>query len=226
MNAMLNNKTFDTQLGNLTPGFMSDQSKLAGANAVAQFSQSQKDYLKAVGGLRKTRLDQLKSLESYNKAMDKNGNKDRAARVSKASKSFSNKFARGNSGFDNAFGSTLNASEDSGDGNSENSRANFKSGVIDNSSGYGDGGAGGLYGSASNSRKSGNSTNGGSGASTSRSSDQNKIADAIDARNKDKSKYEATDGQTLFEQITKAYIRNYDKVLNKKKDKDVIEQNQ
>jgi hypothetical protein len=55
--------------------------------------------------------------------------------------------------------------------------------------------------------------------------DSKKLADAIEARDRDKSKYESQqDGVSLFEQVTNAYIRNYDKVLIRKKDKDVVEQ--
>ena len=55
--------------------------------------------------------------------------------------------------------------------------------------------------------------------------DARRLAEAIEARNKaNKDKYKTNDGQTIFEQVTNAYIRNYDKVLTKKKDKDSQEQ--
>lgn len=54
--------------------------------------------------------------------------------------------------------------------------------------------------------------------------DNLKLADAISARNKaGKDKYQSNDGQTIFERVTNAYIRNYDKILTKKKDKDLNE---
>mgnify|MGYP000473402712 CR=1 FL=1 len=54
--------------------------------------------------------------------------------------------------------------------------------------------------------------------------DRKKLAEAIEARDRaNKSKYNSQDDQTLFEKVTNAYIRNYDKVLSKKKDKDIID---
>jgi hypothetical protein len=57
--------------------------------------------------------------------------------------------------------------------------------------------------------------------------DARRLSDAIDARDKNKDKYRSQDGLSIFERVTNAYIRNYDKVLEKKKksDKDVIEKN-
>lgn len=47
--------------------------------------------------------------------------------------------------------------------------------------------------------------------------DNLKLANAVLARNRDRrGKYESNDEQTIFEQITNAYIRNYDKILIKK----------
>jgi hypothetical protein len=69
------------------------------------------------------------------------------------------------------------------------------------------------YGGRGGSNSS-SSSNYGSGLSE---YDSRRISDAIDARNKDKDKYDVKDGNTLFEIVTKAYIRNYDKVLTKRK---------
>jgi len=55
--------------------------------------------------------------------------------------------------------------------------------------------------------------------------DSKRLSDAIDARDRAKGKYQSDEGQSLFEKVTNAYIRNYDKVLSKKKDKDVVESN-
>ncbi len=56
--------------------------------------------------------------------------------------------------------------------------------------------------------------------------DARRLAEAIEARDRaNQEKYKSQADKTLFEQVTNAYIRNYDKVLIKKKtDKDVIEQ--
>lgn len=58
--------------------------------------------------------------------------------------------------------------------------------------------------------------------------DARRLAEAIDARDKSgKDKYKTQEGSSIFERVTNAYIRNYDKILDKKKksDKDVIEKN-
>ncbi len=54
------------------------------------------------------------------------------------------------------------------------------------------------------------------------SEDGRRIAEAISARDKaNKTKYSSNEELGLFEKITNAYIRNYDKVLKKKKSRDI-----
>lgn len=69
-------------------------------------------------------------------------------------------------------------------------------------------------------------TSSSSGGAMSQSSlnDMKTLKDAIDARNKrGNSHYKSDAAATIFEQITNAYIRNYDKVLTIRKSKDTIE---
>lgn len=231
MNAILDNKELDSQLMNLGASAIADYSKIAGANG-AGLSSDQLGFLKAVGNLRSTRKDQLKELAAYNKAVAARGDKNRAARVAAATKKFSSNFASGRSSFNS--GSPLFAG-----GNNSDSDANKNSGKDSYSGNGGYGGApvggemygagGSLFGSGSGSGSSSNkSSEGGSATymSGSAQADANKLADAIDARNKSSSKYQSREGLTLFEKVTNAYIRNYDKVLMKKKDKDVVEDKQ
>lgn len=62
-------------------------------------------------------------------------------------------------------------------------------------------------------------------AARAKEEDSRRLAEAIEARNKtNKDKYASSDELSIFEKVTNAYIRNYDKVLTKKKDKDITEQ--
>ena len=232
MNALIDNSALDGQLSNLSSTTVADQSKIAGANGAANFSTDQSNFLKAVGNLRASRKEQLKALDTYNKAMASNGDKERTAKMASASKKFSKSFATGSSAFGS--GSSLFASGNSSGSNSDANAAkkdaknSYGSG---SNSAYGTSGTGALFGGGSGSSSSSSSSNNtadsgsgsGSGSSAAASADQDRLADAIDARNKNKDKYQSKDGQSLFEQVTNAYIRNYDKVLIRKKDKDVIE---
>jgi hypothetical protein len=86
------------------------------------------------------------------------------------------------------------------------------------------------YRSGSGTLKSGSAGKGYSGASTSEtavtaavaptaeakdatiSPDKKKLLDAINAKKFDRNKFEKKDGDSIFDQITKAYVRNYEKV--------------
>nr|BDT26710.1 hypothetical protein BHI3_01760 [Bacteriovorax sp. HI3] len=232
MNALIDNSALDGQLSNLSSTTVAEQSKLAGANGSANFSTDQANFLKAVGNLRASRKEQLKALDTYNKAMASNGDKERTAKMAATSKKFSKSFATGNSSFGS--GSSLFAGGNSSGSNSDSNAAKKDAKNIygaGSNSGYGTSGTGALFGGGSGSSSSSSSNNNtadsgsgsGSGSSAASSADQDRLADAIDARNKNKDKYQSKDGQSLFEQVTNAYIRNYDKVLIRKKDKDVIE---
>lgn len=62
-------------------------------------------------------------------------------------------------------------------------------------------------------------------AARAKEEDSRRLAEAIEARNKtNKDKYASSDELSIFEKVTNAYIRNYDKVLTKKKNKEITEQ--
>jgi hypothetical protein len=240
MNAMLTNGALDTQLSKLSSGFIADQAKLAGAGSITDLSSEQKGFLKAVGDLRSRRKTQLKSLATYNRAMAANGDKERTAKMASVSKAFNDRFTTKTGSFS---GSRLGKSSSSSDADSVNAENDKNEKKATPSSAYANamyGVGGSTYGSSF----SGSGSRSSSGI-TSNLSDVNantdaavaaevaareaeaKLLAAIEARDRaQKDKYESNDGQTLFEKVTNAYIRNYDKVLTKRKDKDVIEEKQ
>jgi hypothetical protein len=125
------------------------------------------------------------------------------------------------------------------DGNGSGNGSFGSSGAAGNGSGagYGSGtgyGSGSWSSGKSSSRGSGDNSGPGDSSSGVGSSagaggvgsdeDSRRLQEAIEARDRaNKDKYASKDEQTLFEKVTNAYIRNYDKVLTKKKDKDVPE---
>lgn len=233
MNGMLDNKNLDTQLSTLNSSFVADQSKLAGATGNANFSSEQSSFLKAIGNLRSSRKLQLKELDTYNKAMAANGDKERTTKMAAVSKNFSNKFANKSGSIFNSSG--IGGSSSSGSANAVSDKAARDGSVSGQNLGasYGSG-TGALFGggaSRSGSGSSGSSADSANAAAAATTApvneDEKRLADAIEARNQaKKDKYKSTEGQSLFEKVTNAYIRNYDKVLSKKKDKDVIEDKQ
>lgn len=236
LQTLLDNKNLDTQLSSLSSGFIASQSKTSGASGTANFSTDETNFLKAVGNTRTARKAQLKALDTYNKAMASSGDKERTTKMASLSKSFSNKFSNRNGSVMSSSG--LGSSSSSGSSASSLSAIGSRSGSTSATSNAGTiNGTGALYGSGSGSRSgSGASSSSGgtdanaanaAAATTAVNEDEARLADAIDARNKaKKDKYQSNDGQSLFEKVTNAYIRNYDKVLTKKKDKDVVEEKQ
>lgn len=226
-NSLLDSKSLDQQLAGL--GANTNGTTLSGAS----LTNGQTSFLNAVSNLRNTRKAQLKTLEHYKKAMAASGDKERAARVSAATKKFSKNFATGNASFSGARIGSNSSPMDSSSSASAIKDENANAGAYGaDGSGFnnnGISGTGGLFGAGSGSGAQGSksTSSDGSGRSGVSDADTSKLADAIDARNKDgKGKYQSTDGQSLFEKVTNAYIRNYDKVLTKKKDKDVVEEKQ
>jgi hypothetical protein len=232
MNMMLDNKTLDSQLSTLSSTFVADQSKLAGASS-ANFTAEQTSFLKAIGNLRTSRKVQLKELDTYNKAMAANGDKERTAKMASVSKNFSSKFANKSASVFSPSGlGSSSSSTGSANALSDKAAKDASSNKQDTSSAYGSG-TGALFGSGSRSGSGSSSGSGvdSAGAATATAAvtneDEKRLADAIEARNQaKKDKYKSNEGQSLFEKVTNAYIRNYDKVLSKKKDKDVIEDKQ
>ncbi|MGZ3807155.1 MAG: hypothetical protein ACXVCE_03655 [Bacteriovorax sp.] len=237
MNALVTNPNLDSQLVNLNASVVGTASKSAGATGDVNLTADQSRFLKAVGTLRVARKAQLKKLDAYNKAIAANGNSDRAIKIASASKSFAASFARPLSGSKGA-GSIFGSGGADGLGLKSGSKEDDKkSDSSKNNANYFEGGSygGGSYGSSSGSRSS-HSTNGKSSDSSGdkasgpttdgmNDDDRRRLAEAIEARDRsNKDKYSSKEDQTIFEKVTNAYIRNYDKVLTKKKDKDVTEQ--
>lgn len=238
MNAMLDNNSLDVELSKLSSGFIAEQAKLSGAATVKDLTAEQKNFLKAVGDLRTRRKTQLKAMATYKRAMSANGDKDRAAKMASVSKAFNDRFITKKGSFN---GSRLGTSSvsDSASENADNGKDSTPAKA------YGNAVYGTVYGTSSaygsGSRTSGSQNGSGSATSNNSASANNvdylsdqsasdaeaRLAAAIEARNRSqKDKYESNEGQTLFERVTNAYIRNYDKVMSKKKDKDVIEEKQ
>jgi len=229
LSALLNNGNLDSQLLNMNANSVS---QLTGANG--SFSANDSAFLNAVGKNRLARKEQLGKLSTFKKAIaSSNANtKARAEANQKASTSFNKKFS---SGLTASINSKTGLSTGGVNSATDVKSSTFVLGEYGGAIGSGSYDPGSYTNSGSSSGKSSGSSSGatvdqGAGAAqgTGAPSDEDsqRIADAIDARNKmNKDKFNSNEEQTLFEKITNAYIRNYDKVLNKKKDKADIEKN-
>jgi hypothetical protein len=237
LNALANNSDSNLDLLRLDTAVINSTAKVVGAKTNVALSSGQKAFLNAIGVLKKARKDQMKKLDLYNKSMSANGNSDRAAKVLSASKNFSiglthpisGSFSKGKG---NETGSSGGTSKGKGNetGSSEgtsglnfinDNKSNFKDkfrhdGNEGNFNSYNSGSSSGNRPSAS---KSG--TDNTNDKTNAISSDERLLAEAIEARDRaNKGKYQSKEDQTIFEKVTNAYIRNYDKVLIKKNDKD------
>jgi|GEM_PF-850463 len=239
----LSNSNMDNQLLNLNANVINTAAKGAGVSGNVALSGEQSSFLNAIGTLRNARKEQLKKLDSYNKAMAANGNSERASRMSAATQKFASNFSRptsgaiGTKGGSSIFGSGgLDGIGAKGaDDGSKKGDGKAGSGGSWVNGNYGTGGSygGGGYGSSSSGKSSsgksasdgntsGDSAVAGAGGSD---EDSRRLQEAIEARDRaNKDKYASKEEQSIFEKVTNAYIRNYDKVLTKKKDKDVPEQ--
>jgi hypothetical protein len=217
MNALANNLALDSSLGKIDNSMIQTQAKTSGVSGTVSLNSNQTGFLKAIGTLRTLRSTQLKALDTYNKAMASSGDTDRTAKMAAASKSFSSKFSSGKS----AIGASSSGALSSGADAKKDATATSSS----NNGGYVSPYSGSGNSSGSSSAKASLPATPTDTSST-ENADQSRIAEAIHARNQDKNanKYQSTDESSLFQKITNAYIRNYDKVLTKKKDKDLIEQ--
>ena len=210
-----------------------DQAKASGISSGPVLSSGQSNFLKAVRDLRNRREVQLKALATYQKSMASSGNKERAAKMATISKTFNDRFIMRNKTFS---GSSSGKSTSS---NSESTSSNVVNNINAEEStpnraysvaSYGP------YDSANRSNSySSNSTNKSSSKDESHVMNESSseiaarealstLVVAIEARDSArKDKYESNDEHTLFEKVTNAYIRNYDKVLSNRKDRDVID---
>jgi hypothetical protein len=242
VSALANNTSLDNQLMNLNPNLVNSTARSLGAKGDVSLSSDQSAFLNAIGTLRNARKAQLKKLDVFNKAIASSGNSDRAIKIASASKNFNAKFARplsgsSSKGSGSIFGSGGTDGLTSGDKNKSDSSKNANPGGNYNTFGLGGAAATSGSGSGSGSSTSGsgklgsstddkNAIGAGGGAGNGVSDEESRrLAEAIEARNKaNKDKYQSKEEQSIFERVTNAYIRNYDKVLSKKKDKDIIEQ--
>jgi hypothetical protein len=239
-NALASNKALNALIatGNELPGLDNKEafSKFANSNGASgvTLSGDQQDFAKAVGTLRKLRSAQLKKLDAFNKAVSRGDiNKGRAGAVSKAFGSFNSKFNSpmtaaiggktfgGGSGSGTATDATTAVKEDAEAFKFTAPPAGFGTGTGTGSSIPSFGG----FGKSGSTSKSSDSSGSGSGSGTGMSDDDSKkLNEAIQARDTNANKYQSSDENSLFEKITNAYIRNYDKVLTKKKqEKDLID---
>ena len=245
LKSMIDSTDLAAKLG-LNNGVASNGSGSTTGKASSSLTSGQESYAKAVSALRNARKEQLKKLDNYKKAMAKNA--ARAAKMAAASKNFNDSFLKpltgarksgngyggsgvGGRGYGAGGADSSGAASGSGDGKDESTSQNV--GVVAPVLPAADGMYDPNAASASASKSGSNSgSSGGSlaGSSASGLSDEDarRLAEAIDARDKSgKDKYKTQEGSSIFERVTNAYIRNYDKILDKKKksDKDVIEKN-
>ena len=234
VSALANNVNLDTQLVKVSSSDVNSAAKTQGVNGTVSLTSSQKSLLNAIGKLRIARKSQLQKLAVYNKAMKDSGNENRAIKVASASKNFSAIFGHPLSG-SGSLGNSSQKDGGSSDANSANasdeSKFNKTKINFDNfSSGSGSGSSGARYsnrGSGGGHSDKDDKPSSDSSSGSGNDEDSRRISAAIEARDKlNKDKYKSNDEQTIFEKVTNAYIRNYDKILTKKKDRDNIEQNQ
>lgn len=182
-------------------------------------SGDQKEFLQAIGSYRKLRNEQVKKAEAYKKAVNSGEiSKERAAQVAKVSSSFAQKFSsplsaslsKGGSG---GGGSATDAIAPKDGSSLFNYKPNYGTSAIGSS--YNSGSSSYGKSSASTSKTTGSDNN---SSAAVEDEDSKRLAEAINARDKsNSSKFQSSDENTLFEKVTNAYIRNYDKVLTKKK---------
>lgn len=237
--ALSNNRTLSglissgTDLSNFNRDML-NSSGSSNSTSGASLSAGQEEFARAIGTYRKLRAEQVKKSEAYNKAV-KNGEigKDRAAKVSKALVSSSGRFT---SGLRASLGSSTTGFG-FGQGAGSQAASSAKDTVVDPTFNYkmpaiGSGVSGSSGYNSNGSKSSSSGSNYGTsaagyeaGTATATDEDSKKLQDAISARDKvNSAKFQSNDENTLFEKVTNAYIRNYDKVLTKKKqEKDLID---
>lgn len=222
VNALTSNQGLSDQLMKLNSTFLNSTAQSAGASGNVTLSSDAQNFLKSIGTLRNARKEQLKTLAAYKKEMASSGNIERANKLEGLSKKFGNTFSKGlkGGGFGLSAVAAPSAASDKGASRSNNNGNNNR-----NNQDYDNNGTGALFGSGakySGSSSGSSSASAEAAANPASEEDSRRLAEAIEARDKStKEKYQAKDGQSLFEQVTNAYIRNYDKVLVKKKGKDV-----
>lgn len=199
-------------------------------NQNGSLTAGQTAYLNAIKKLKQIRKDQLKSLAFYNKAMAASGNQERAAKVAAAMKSYNSNFmsplsrSSGSKSGSGLASSSSDGSKAADEGKNKSASLNHYDPNSFNGGAFG-GAIGGRSGYGKSSAHSGDKdANAATDAVKPEDEDSKRLAEAIAARDSaNQNKYQSSEGLGLFEQVTNAYIRNYDKVLPRKKDKDIVE---
>lgn len=212
--------------------FGANSANFQGSNVATTGNGTAASFVATVKKLREAREEQLKKLDNFNKNVGADSERGKALLSAQAATV--TKFSIPTSGnvksvarslFNTSSGSETLGNKEQESGYNSGGVGNLSNVKVDNS-GYM---TGGEYGSSGSSAKSTSSQAGADGEAVSAVSaeETSRIQGAIDARDKNgKAEYETADTDDLWERITKTYIRNYEKVLNKrKKDKDFLETN-
>ncbi len=209
------------------------------------------NFVSSVSSLRNARNEQVKKMDEFNKGVGSGS--DRGKGLLNAQAATVKKLASGNNlsnvgrnvfggSGSSAIGSNTNKNDSSKDKDGKSGSGKNGLNLSDfsqfgaGSSGFGSGGIGGaglLGGNLKGANKSDKDSVGdgssaeGNGSNGVSAEDAKRIENAIDARNRGGSgQYSANGEDTLWEIITKTYIRNYDKVLKKRRsEKDTTEKN-
>jgi len=195
------------------------------SNDNALLSFNQRRFANAVNTYRKLRNDQLKKLDAYKKAISGSElSNNRVNAVNSAFNSFSSKFS---SPLLASIGSSGALGQNSRDANTSGEEAGNKSSSFNNqsSAGY----SSDIFKNNSMTYPGTRNTNTddkkSEGAQANKDDDDKKnIIEAISAQSKlNHNQIQSTDDDSLFERVTKAYFRNYDKILKKKiQENDII----
>ncbi len=197
----------------------------AGSGSSGLISETSDEVKSAIAANKQAREDKQKRLEAFKK---KNGNDPRANSLlalkdqmmnamtsptggSKAASSglAANSFGSGLLNNSSGSGKGALADKDKKDDSGEKSSIDWSDAYKGNAPGSGSSYSGVDYGAQYNS----NNSDSGSGTG---GYDNQALREAIDARDEgSKKNYQGNEGDSLFEKITKAYIRNYDRVLRR-----------
>lgn len=222
--------------GQAVAGSTFQGASIGGSNGGSGLSGNAAAFVNSVKKLRNAREDQLKRLDEFKKNL---GDSDRAKSLMSSQSATLAKFSSPSKSKLGSTGRSLfNSGNSASSGNSSSSKSDengsgsgYGAGNLNNvgTQGFDSGSSGyGIYGSGSNKSSKGGGSSQGDGQSYSTSAvgadDEKRIEGALDAMDKNGGKdgYQSSDEDNLWERITKTYIRNYDKVLIKrKKDKDL-----
>lgn len=214
-NAMVDSIGLSGQLAKGGLVGLSGQSSLSGGGS---FGNASGQFANAIGRMRKARGNQARALNHYKKEMKNQGNENRLNKMlaasEKAKKQFGSPFNKVSGLGSSLFGAPSNNANLNGNvgyNPKEENSAQFDQGLGGTIGGESGAGGNPLYGWG----QSGASSSG--SKSSFDQANQNKLSEAIEERNKaDQEKYSSENGNTIFDKVTNAYIRNYDRLLMEK----------